>query len=72
MPRIVIASLVMGAVLYALAWALVDQLHAPGLRYVALAAVVILGSASYFAAAHTLGALRMNEVRATLRRKPKA
>lgn len=66
--RIVLASVLMGAVLWGLAALLVPFLGAPGLRYVALAFVVFSGVASYFAFAQILGALRLTEVREALKR----
>ena len=68
LPRTIMASALMGVVLFALAWLLQDALNTARLRYGALAIVVILGSLSYFAAAHVFGALRFGEVRAALRR----
>ncbi|MBF9029089.1 murein biosynthesis integral membrane protein MurJ [Rhodobacterales bacterium HKCCE3408] len=68
LPRIVLASALMGAVLAALAWALGPMLQTGGVRYIALAIVVIVGGGSYFAFAHVLGALPLGELRRSLRR----
>jgi len=66
--RIVLASAGMGAGLYGLAWALEPALYAPFWRYAALLGLVGAGIAGYFALAHVLGALRIGEVRAALKR----
>jgi putative peptidoglycan lipid II flippase len=68
LPRIVLASLVMGAVLWGLAWALAVPLHTHNLRYLALAGLVLGGSLTYFAAGALLGAFRLSEFRALRRR----
>ncbi len=69
MPRILGAALVMAGVLGALAWGMQDALMAPGLRYGALAVLVVAGSVAYFAAGFALGAFRMAELKAALRRQ---
>ncbi len=66
--RIVSAAGIMGAVLYAAALAVAPALALPTWRYAALAALVALGIATYFTAAHLLGALKFAEIRRTLRR----
>jgi putative peptidoglycan lipid II flippase len=66
--RILAAALVMGAAIAAAAAALEPWLAAPGWRYGALALLVGLGGAVYFAAAHLFGGLRLGEVRAAFRR----
>jgi len=66
--RILAACAVMGAVLWGLAFALDTALATPRLRYLALAALVGAGIASYFAAAFALGALRPSDLRGALRR----
>ncbi len=66
--RILAAAALMGVVLLGLAWALGPAFTTPGWRYAALAALVTAGIATYFTAAHLLGALRFAEIRRTLRR----
>jgi putative peptidoglycan lipid II flippase len=68
LPRILLASAVMGAALGAGWWALDGALHAAGLRYGALAALVLGGMAAYALAAYALGAIRPADLRAALRR----
>jgi putative peptidoglycan lipid II flippase len=67
-PRIALACVVMGAVLYAAArWlgpALADPLH----RYPALALLVGIGLASYAGAVFASGGMRLAELRAAMRR----
>ena len=66
--RIVVAAGLMGGVLWATNLFLHSSLQTPGLRYGALALLVGAGIVSFFAAAHVLGALRLSELRALLRR----
>ncbi len=66
--RILAAAALMGVVLLGLAWALGPAFTTPGWRYAALAALVTAGIATYFTAAHLLGALKFAEIRRTLRR----
>ncbi len=66
--RILAAAALMGVVLLGLSWALGPAFTTPGWRYAALAALVTAGIATYFTAAHLLGALRFAEIRRTLRR----
>lgn len=68
LPRIIAASLLMGAVLVVLQMGLGAALATDGLRYAALALLVLGGIASYFAAAQVLGAVRLTELRGRLRR----
>ena len=68
LPRIAAASAVMGVVLWILSMGLAPALGTEGWRYLALAALVAAGMASYFAAARTLGALKISEIRSALRR----
>jgi putative peptidoglycan lipid II flippase len=68
LPRIVLASALMGAGLVALA-ALLGPLWAlPGWRVAALGLLVGAGIVLYFGAAHLLGALRLSELRRAIRR----
>ncbi|MCR9087313.1 MAG: murein biosynthesis integral membrane protein MurJ [Rhodobacteraceae bacterium] len=68
LPRQVLACIVMGLCLLVLRTVLSDALTTPTLRYGALALLVGGGAASYFAAAHLLGALRLSELKSALRR----
>ncbi len=66
--RIIIASLVMGAVLWVL-WILMGPLFGvPGLRVIALLLMIILGGLSYFGFGQLIGAFRLSELRGALRR----
>jgi putative peptidoglycan lipid II flippase len=71
LPRIVLASLVMGGALWAGALALHDPLYTPWVRYGALAVLVGGGGAVFFAAAHLLGGLPLSDLRAAFRRSGK-
>ncbi|WP_273522142.1 murein biosynthesis integral membrane protein MurJ [Rhodosalinus sediminis] len=66
--RILAASAVMGAALVGLELLLGPALAMGGWRWLALLALVGGGAAVYLAAAQVLGALRLAELRATLRR----
>lgn len=68
LPRIAVASGVMGGLLWVAAWALAGPLAAGGVRYLALLALVVGGMAVYFGAGHLLGAFRLSEFRRALRR----
>ena len=66
--RIVVASLGMGAVLYATALFLTPFFAAGPLRFVALLVLVLIGMISYFGFGQMLGAFRLSEFRQNLRR----
>jgi putative peptidoglycan lipid II flippase len=68
LPRIIAAALIMGAALYAAAWALAPWLDTQHWRFGALAALITLGIVTYFGAGTLMGAFRLSEFRA-LRRK---
>ena len=68
LPRIVAASLVMGALLWLGAAMLAGPLHAHLWRYAALAALVIGGVAVYFGCGAAIGAFSLREI-ARLRRR---
>ncbi|WP_126974594.1 murein biosynthesis integral membrane protein MurJ [Frigidibacter oleivorans] len=68
LPRIALASAVMGAVLWIGARWLDPALHMPGTRYAALAALVVAGMAVYAVAAFATGAFRPADLKAGLRR----
>jgi putative peptidoglycan lipid II flippase len=70
-PRILAASAVMGAALYAAAWALNPLLHAHLWRFLALFVLIALGIVSYFGTGTAIGAFRLSDF-TQLRRKPKA
>ncbi|MCE8007269.1 murein biosynthesis integral membrane protein MurJ [Aestuariivita sp.] len=68
LPRIVLSALLMGVILYVLAWALAPILAMSGLRWLALLALVASGIVSYFAIGQMLGAVRLSEFRKALKR----
>lgn len=66
--RIILASFLMGVVLWIL-WMLMGPLFGiGGLRWIALLALIILGALSYFGIGQMIGAFRMSELRGALRR----
>ncbi|WP_425091348.1 murein biosynthesis integral membrane protein MurJ [Tropicimonas sp. S265A] len=67
--RIVLAALGMGVVIWGLSVAMEDALTTAGLRYAALTLVVAAGIGSYFALGQVLGAFRISEFRAALKRR---
>ncbi len=67
-PRILAASILMGAVCLALSWALGDRLYEPGWRYLALLALVGGGGGVYAAAIVALGGVRLTDLKAAMRR----
>lgn len=69
LPRILLASTVMGAALWFGMVALGPLLGTEGWRYAALALLVALGMGSYAIAALTLGAMRLSDLRSALRRQ---
>ncbi|KGJ03984.1 putative peptidoglycan lipid II flippase [Paracoccus halophilus] len=69
LPRILVASLVMGAAIWLIKLGLGDMLYTPRMRYAALAALVLGGMACYGMAAIALGAIRASDLRAGLRRQ---
>ncbi|ROU01118.1 murein biosynthesis integral membrane protein MurJ [Histidinibacterium lentulum] len=72
LPRILLASAIMGAVLFAVHLLTAPAYQPGGPRGLALAGLVLLGIAVYFTAAQMLGALRLSELRGALRRRPSA
>jgi putative peptidoglycan lipid II flippase len=66
--RIVIAAFGMGAVIWGLSIALDGPLATAGLRYGAMAALIAAGIISYFAIGQVIGAFRLAEFRAAVRR----
>lgn len=63
MPRIVLASLVMGAALWGMAQVMAPMLAPTGHRYVGLTILCLAGFAIYFLAAMALGAFRPSDLR---------
>ncbi|CAN5558596.1 murein biosynthesis integral membrane protein MurJ [soil metagenome] len=73
LPRILFASLAMGAILLFASWQMRTILEGPeGLwvRALALLGLVILGIVSYFLIAHVTGAMRLGEIMGVVRRRP--
>jgi putative peptidoglycan lipid II flippase len=71
LPRIIIASLAMGALLLAALWVVrpfFEGGYALSLRALILVSLVALGALSYFALAHVLGAMRLGELRSMMTR----
>lgn len=68
LPRIVIASLVMGLGLYALQLALAEWLVAPGMRYLALGILVGLGALIYAIATVAVKAVNLKELKKAISR----
>ncbi|MGR3321183.1 MAG: murein biosynthesis integral membrane protein MurJ [Pseudooceanicola sp.] len=69
LPRIVIAALLMGAVLFPAAMVLQPWLAMPVIRFAALLGLILLGAAVYFGAGHVIGAFRISDLRGALRRR---
>jgi putative peptidoglycan lipid II flippase len=68
MGRIVIASVLMALVLWALSLLLAPVLGLAGWRYLGLATLVIGGAIVYFGAGHAIGAFRLADFRHSLKR----
>jgi putative peptidoglycan lipid II flippase len=68
MWRIVLASLVMGAVLYGLNLLLADMLVQSGRRYLALLVLILGGGAVYLGFGQVIGAFSLPELRAAVKR----
>ncbi len=69
LPRIIAASLIMGAILWLGMTALAAPLATPGIRSLALLALIVAGMAAYFGAAITMGAMNLVELKSALRRQ---
>jgi len=69
LPRILLASLVMGAALWGGTLLLGPMLGIQGWRYAGLAALVAIGIAAYAAAGLAIGAFRIADFRAALSRQ---
>ncbi|WP_299367479.1 murein biosynthesis integral membrane protein MurJ [uncultured Tateyamaria sp.] len=68
LPRIALATVVMGAALWVAAIMLKPALGTDGVRYLALLGLIVMGGAVYFASAQVTGALRLSDIRAAVRR----
>jgi len=68
LPKIVLASAVMGAALVGTAYILAPWLYGSALRYGALAGLITVGMVVYSAAVMLTGALRISELKVMLRR----
>ncbi|MCB6179013.1 murein biosynthesis integral membrane protein MurJ [Rhodobacter sp. Har01] len=68
LPRIVLASTVMGAVLWGLAQVMSGWLAAPGARSLGLLVLCSAGIVTYFGIAAVLGAMSLPELKSVLRR----
>lgn len=69
LPKIVLSSVAMGAVLLVSAVAMQNALETDTIRYFALIALTGIGIVTYFAAAHFTNALRLKEIRNTVKRQ---
>ncbi|OSP56072.1 murein biosynthesis integral membrane protein MurJ [Pseudoruegeria sp. SK021] len=70
-PRQVLAAALMGAVLWLGEHVMADALTTAGIRYAALALLIVLGAVTYFTSAHLLGGLLLSDLKGSLRRKGK-
>ncbi len=68
LPRITLASLLLGVVLYVLMLVLNPLLETEGWRYAALAILLILGGVSYAVLGRVVGAFKPAELKAAMRR----
>ena len=66
--RILLASFMMGGLLIVAVLAVGPALGLPGVRYPALAFVVIIGMVGYFVIGHLIGAFKLSEFKAAVRR----
>ncbi len=65
--RVIVASVLMGAITWGAAWALAPMLDGGG-RVFALLILVVVGIVSYFGTGHLIGAFRLAEFKGALRR----
>ena len=68
LPRLILSSVIMGGVLYSAHITLAFALGTPGVRYIALIVLVLMGVISFFGAAHLTKGLRINELKGAMRR----
>jgi putative peptidoglycan lipid II flippase len=64
LPRIVLASLLMGAALWGASWGMGDLLADAVWRYAALAGLIAIGIVSYFGIGAVIGAFKLSDFRA--------
>jgi len=67
-PKIILSAAVMGAALLALTTLLDTMLHTATWRYLALAITVMTAIAIYFTATHITGALKLSDIKKSVRR----
>ena len=67
-PRIVLASAAMGVVLFGVAIGASGLISSPGLRFPALAGLVLAGILAYAAVGQMIGAFRLSDLKSALRR----
>ena len=67
-PRIIMASILMGLVLYGVFLLLIPALGTPGWRYLALTVLLGTGAASYLGSGQLLGAFNIRDFKAAMRR----
>ncbi|MDV4143275.1 murein biosynthesis integral membrane protein MurJ [Shimia sp. FJ5] len=68
LPRICLASAIMGGALWGLTIVLGPALGTDGWRYLALAILILLGSVVYFVSGHIIGAFRLSDFRRAAKR----
>jgi putative peptidoglycan lipid II flippase len=68
-PRIVLASALMGAVLWGAASLMGDLLASPGWRYAGLAGLIGLGIVTYFGTGTMIGAFRLSDFKRLRRQR---
>ncbi|WP_376877418.1 murein biosynthesis integral membrane protein MurJ [Albirhodobacter sp. R86504] len=66
--RIIAASLVMGAVSYALAWGMGDWLKMSGIRYLALLGLIVVAIVTYFGFGTKIGAFALSDFKTAMKR----
>jgi putative peptidoglycan lipid II flippase len=66
--RICAAAAVMGLGLWGLSTVLQDALHMAGIRYLALAGLIVASMVIYFGTGHLIGAFRLSDFRKSMRR----
>ena len=69
LPRICVASVIMGIELWLASVLLGPTLGTDGWRYLALAILVVSGSATYFGTGHLIGAFRLSDFKRASRRE---
>ncbi|MFT4961181.1 MAG: putative peptidoglycan lipid II flippase, partial [Paracoccaceae bacterium] len=66
--RICATAAVMGLGLWGLSTVLQDALHMAGIRYLALAGLIVASMVIYFGTGHLIGAFRLSDFRKSMRR----